>query len=152
MPARPSFIVCILAKFVALSVIVCLFACNLSAAVGRLASMSPQAVHDTVARLGVGKGVSARISSSGSGRLQFTNTWGRIVAITDTSFDLSVKDGDKVSVQRFAYEDIDEIHGAPISGKRQAMAIVFLSCAVAAIVVAIFKHHTPAPGAGGPNT
>jgi hypothetical protein len=109
--------------------------------------MSVQAVHDTVAQLGIGKGVYARIASPApGGGLLFTFVGGKIVSFSDRSVDLSVKNGRTASVQTFAYKDIDELHAAPVSGKHEALALAIVGGAVAVALIAIFKNHPPAQG------
>jgi hypothetical protein len=113
--------------------------------------MSAQAVHDTVAQLGVGKGVYARISSPApGGGLLFSFVGGKIVSFTDRSVDLSVRNGHTTSVQTFAYKDIDELSGAQVSGKHEALALAIVGGAIAVALIAIFKNHPPAQPVGGP--
>lgn len=137
------------AKLTSMLVLLCLFPCTLQAALPRaLPSMSVQAVHDTVVQLGIGKGVYARISSSGPGPLEFSYVGGRIVSISDKSVDLSVRKGHTDSVQTFAYKDIDELHAAPVSGKRELLAVAIIGGLATLLLVVVLHHHPPAPEIG----
>src|ERR1017187_6828746 len=135
MPSRHRPAAGILYRFTAAAVIVCLFGYSLSAVVAKpLASMSKQAVHSVVEKLGVGEPVSARLSSSGPGAVQYRDISGKIASISDQSFGLSVKKGSKVSVQTFSYTDVDEIHGTRVNVKYVVLATVIAASVFAALI------------------
>jgi hypothetical protein len=117
------------------ALIVCLFGCNLSAVAAKpLPSMNTQAVHGVVEKLGVGEPISARLSSSGPGPVQYTDISGKISSISDQSFGLSVKKGRKVSLQTFAYKDVDEIHGTRVNSKYIVLATAITVSVFAALI------------------
>ena len=135
MPSRHRPAACILSRFTAAAVIICLFGYTLSAIAAKpLASMSTQAVHSAVEKLGVGEPISARLSSSGPGPVQYTDISGKIASISDQSFDLSVKKGRKISVQTFAYANVDEIHGTRVNVKYVVLATVVTAAVIAALI------------------
>jgi hypothetical protein len=112
-------------RLVAVSVMVCLFACSFPAMAQRQTpSMSEQEVHDAVAKLPVGKTVSLRLSTSGPGSVQYSNLSGRIASMSDASFNLAVGRGHSRTERTFAYKDVDEIHGTGMPIKVIVIGVV----------------------------
>jgi len=135
MRLRYDFANCVLRKFAATAVVLCLFACSLPAAAAAPPSMGEQEVHSTVAKLGVGKTVSLRVSSSGPGPVQYTYTSGRIASISESSFELRVGRGHHLTERTLAFKDVDEIHGTGMSAKDIVIGLVVVGAVFTAIIV-----------------
>jgi hypothetical protein len=126
---------CIFSQLTVVPVILCLLICSLPAEAKPLPSMSAEAVHSLVEKLGVGEPITGRVSSSGPGPVQYTDISGKIAAVSDKSFDLSVKKGRKVLVQTYAYGNVDEIHGTRVDYKYIVVATVVTAAVFIALVI-----------------